>query len=68
LALLGSKYIADASLLTDIAEFGILFLLFLLGLDMQPTKLLGTLKKTFLVTLASTVIFFLLGYSTRVPV
>jgi Kef-type K+ transport system membrane component KefB len=60
----GLEYIADASLLTDIAEFGILFLLFLLGLDMQPTKLLGTLKKTFLVTLASTVIFFLLGYST----
>lgn len=60
----GLEYIADASLLTDIAEFGILFLLFLLGLDMQPIKLLGTLKKTFLVTLASTVIFFLLGYST----
>lgn len=60
----GLEYIADASLLTDIAEFGILFLLFLLGLDMQPTKLLGTLKKTFFVTLASTVIFFLLGYST----
>ena len=60
----GLEYIADASLLTDIAEFGILFLLFLLGLDMQPIKLLGTLKKTFLVTLASTVIFFLLGYIT----
>lgn len=62
----GLEYIADASLLTDIAEFGILFLLFLLGLDMQPGKLLGTLKKTFLVTLASTVIFFLLGYSTGI--
>ena len=60
----GLEHIADASLLTDIAEFGILFLLFLLGLDMQPIKLLGTLKKTFLVTLASTVIFFLLGYIT----
>lgn len=60
----GLEYIADASLLSDIAEFGILFLLFLLGLDMQPIKLLGTLKKTFLVTLASTAVFFLLGYST----
>lgn len=60
----GLEYIADASLLSDISEFGILFLLFLLGLDMQPIKLLGTLKKTFLVTLTSTAIFFLLGYST----
>jgi len=60
----GMAYISDASLLTDIAEFGIIFLLFLLGLDMQPKKLLSTLRKTFLVTLASSIIFVLLGYST----
>lgn len=60
----GLSYISDPSLLTDIAEFGIIFLLFLLGLDMQPSKLLSTLKKTFLVTLASSAIFMLLGYST----
>ena len=35
----GLTYISDASLLTDIAEFGIIFLPFLLGLDMQPKKL-----------------------------
>ncbi len=57
-------YVSEASLLADIAEFGIIFLLFLLGLDMQPSKLFVTLKKTFLVTLASAVAFFLLGYST----
>ena len=60
----GLAYISDASLLTDIAEFGIIFLLFLLGLDMQPKKLLSTLRKTFLVTLASSIVFVLLGYST----
>lgn len=60
----GFSLISDASLLTDIAEFGIIFLLFLLGLDMQPAKLVITLKKTFLVTLASSLIFVLLGYST----
>lgn len=60
----GFSLISDPSLLTDIAEFGILFLLFLLGLDMQPKKLLSTLKKTFLVTLASSVLFVLLGFST----
>jgi Kef-type K+ transport system membrane component KefB len=60
----GMGYISDASLLTDIAEFGIIFLLFLLGLDMQPEKLMSTLRKTFLVTLASSTVFVLLGYST----
>ena len=60
----GLGYVSEASLLADIAEFGIIFLLFLLGLDMQPSKLFVTLKKTFLVTLASAVAFFLLGYST----
>ena len=60
----GLRYISDPSLLTDIAEFGIIFLLFLLGLDMQPKKLLTTLKNTFLVTMASSVIFLVLGYST----
>ena len=60
----GLAYISDASLLTDIAEFGIIFLLFLLGLDMQPSKLISTLRKTFLVTLASSSVFVILGYST----
>ncbi|PCJ28417.1 MAG: sodium:proton antiporter [SAR86 cluster bacterium] len=60
----GLNYISDPTLLTDIAEFGIIFLLFLLGLDMQPKKLMATLRKTFLVTLASSTLFVLLGYST----
>lgn len=60
----GLEFISDATLLTDISEFGIIFLLFLLGLDMQPAKLLATLKKTFLVTLASAIVFIIIGYST----
>ncbi|MDA1372275.1 MAG: cation:proton antiporter [Proteobacteria bacterium] len=60
----GLRYISDPTLLTDIAEFGIIFLLFLLGLDMQPSKLFTTLKKTFQVTLASSLVFVVLGYST----
>lgn len=58
----GAALVSDASLLTDIAEFGILFLLFLLGLDMQPAKLVSTLRNTFLITLASALIFSALGY------
>lgn len=60
----GLEYISEPTLLTDIAEFGIIFLLFLLGLDMQPKNLLTTLRKTFLVTLASSTLFVFLGYST----
>ena len=60
----GFRLISDATLLTDIAEFGIIFLLFLLGLDMQPKKLMSTLKKTFLVTMASSIVFILLGVAT----
>ena len=60
----GFKLISDPALLTDIAEFGIIFLLFLLGLDMQPSKLMATLKKTLLVTLASFLVFILLGIGT----
>jgi len=56
--------ISEADLLSDIAEFGIIFLLFLLGLDMQPSKLVSTLKKTFMVTLISSVVFVLMGYGT----
>ena len=62
----GLELISDASLLSDIAEFGIIFLLFLLGLDMQPSKLFATLKNTFLITLASSMFFILLGYSTGI--
>ena len=60
----GLQFISDPTLLTDIAEFGIIFLLFLLGLDMQPSKLFTTLRKTFLVTLASSIVFVVLGYGT----
>lgn len=60
----GMGFVSEASLLADISEFGIIFLLFLLGLDMQPSKLFVTLRKTFLVTVASTLAFFALGFGT----
>lgn len=60
----GLNFISDASLLVDIAEIGILFLLFLLGLDMQPAKLMHTLRNTFLVTLISSLLFMFLGLAT----
>jgi len=59
----GMAYLAEESLLIEIADFGILFLLFLLGLDMQPAKLLNTIRKTFLTTVSSSIVFFSLGFA-----
>ncbi len=58
----GFSLISDPSLLAKMAHFGIIFLLFLLGLDMQPAKLLLTLKKTISVTISTSILFAVLGY------
>ncbi len=58
----GLEWIDDLSLLKDIASTGILFLLFLLGLDMQPQALFTVIRKATLVTLLSCFIFALTGY------
>ena len=55
--------IDDPHLIEDIAHIGIIFLLFLLGLDLYPGKLLRLLKEATAVTAASTVLFALLGYA-----
>ena len=58
----GAHWVENTHLLTEIAEIGIIFLLFLLGLDMQPKSLISTLKKSSLVTVASSVLFALMGF------
>jgi Kef-type K+ transport system membrane component KefB len=59
----GLELVADTNLLTDIAHIGIIFLLFLLGLDMQPAHLIHMLKKATLVAIASSALFLGLGFS-----
>ena len=59
----GVSLIDDPDLISSIAKIGIIFLLFLLGLDMKPEKLINTLKNTSLVAFASCAIFFLIGYA-----
>ena len=51
----------DVELLRDFAHVGIIFLLFLLGLDMQPRALLTTLRQSTLVTVSSAACFALTG-------
>lgn len=59
----GLSWIEEPARLEDMANVGIIFLLFLLGLDMQPSALLSTLRKATLVAVLSSIIFFCLGYS-----
>lgn len=57
----GFGYIQNVELLKEAAEVGIIFLLFLLGLDMQPSALISVLKKATNVTLISSASFALIG-------
>lgn len=58
----GLKLVTNVTLLTEIAHIGIIFLLFLLGLDMQPKALLSVLKQVTWVGIISSTIFAGLGY------
>lgn len=58
----GLAFIDNPQLISSIAKFGIIFLLFLLGLDMQPSKLLNTLRSATLVGIGSSIIFFAVGF------
>jgi len=59
----GFALIGDTALLEDVSHIGIMFLLFLIGLDMQPTHLLSMLKKGSWVAIASSFIFATTGYA-----
>ncbi|MAY35757.1 MAG: sodium:proton antiporter [Spongiibacteraceae bacterium] len=57
----GVEWVTDLKLLADIADVGILFLLFLLGLDMQPRALIDTIQKSTVVALLSSLAFAAMG-------
>ena len=58
----GLSLVTDLNLLSDIGHVGIIFLLFLLGLDMQPQALWATLRKSTVVAMFSSAIFLGMGY------
>ncbi len=57
----GFGLIGEVGTITQIADVGIIFLLFLLGLDLQPQELWHMLRKATLVTLLSSTAFSLSG-------
>lgn len=58
----GLKWIADSTLIKSVGDFGIIFLLFLLGLHLPPQKLYHMLKKVSVVGIVSSLVFALVGY------
>lgn len=58
----GFGWIEEAKMLSDMSTIGIIFLLFLLGLDMQPSALFSVLRNATLVGVLSCLAFFGLGY------
>lgn len=55
-------YINDAELISDISKIGIIFLLYLLGLDLLPQQLWSMLREAIEVTLLSSAAFCLIGF------
>lgn len=59
----GLKLIVDINVVHKIGDIGIIFLLFLLGLNLHPQDLLRLFKKTFWITLLSSIVFLIIGFS-----
>ena len=57
----GFRLISNASAIEEMAQIGIMFLLFLLGLDLSPQRLLQMLRKATLITLGTSLAFAALG-------
>ncbi len=57
----GLNLVADVELIKQIAHVGIIFLLFLLGMNLEPRELAKFFRKTTVITLVSSVLFFSIG-------
>lgn len=58
----GLGFIQDSTIIQQASNIGIIFLLFLLGLNLHPQKLYHMLRKATVVALFSSLIFLALGY------
>ena len=60
----GLKLVNNPVIIQQTGSIGIIFLLFLLGLDLQPQNLLHSLRKMSLITLISSLLFLGIGFIT----
>ncbi|MFK5968887.1 MAG: cation:proton antiporter [Candidatus Marithrix sp.] len=58
----GFAAIENPVVINEIAHIGIIFLLFLLGLNLKPQDLLHTVRKTTVITVITSLVFMLLGF------
>ena len=59
----GFSLIPQVDLLQDLAYIGIIFLLFLLGIDLYPQKLMKIFQSVLVVTVISSAVFFVIGFA-----
>jgi len=64
----GFDLVKDTAVASDIAHIGIMFLLFLLGLDLNPRELIQSLRRTTLVTLGSSLTLAAVGLGVGLAV
>ena len=57
----GFKLVTDATTIQGIGHVGIIFLLYLLGLNLHPQKLLTMLREALMVTVLSSLVFAVVG-------
>lgn len=58
----GLKLVANSEIIKQAGDIGIIFLLFLLGLHLQPQNLFHSLRKMSFITISSSIIFFGMGF------
>lgn len=58
----GLRFISDVTVVQEVGDMGIVFLLFLLGLHLQPQNLFHMLKKVTWIALVSSILFAITGY------
>lgn len=58
----GLKLVTNADLISEISRTGIIFLLFLIGLDLQPKGLIRLSSRTAASAIASALVFAILGF------
>ena len=59
----GGGIVNDLEMVADAGHVGIIFLLFLLGLDMQPRALLSSLKQSSMIAIGSSAVFAITSYA-----
>lgn len=57
----GLKLVNDPEIIQQIGHIGIIFLLFLLGLNLQPAQLVRMLREAIVVTVVSSLVFGIIG-------